>query len=325
MKQQLYSYCLKGDINKAYDYLQRLDENKSLEKLTKKFYNRFFSEKPVFQYKVKDTWIRSIIKVYNQYFISVLTNKMNKKDAESLLMKQLIELLPTNETFGDIDSVEDRLAEEFKMKGFYFLGGVTPPFRGPYIWGKEESVEYEVSLPTGSKKVNVIFMSDFIMQSWLHFATFGGRTAGGWATKNALYCVKERYEKVLDKPDFLYSYLAHEAQHFSDYEDFPCLLSRDLEYRAKLVELIYHPLNNKVLMKKFLSDADNNKENPHPYSSFVICTNLSKAIFNQDYESNLEKWKKIDSHLLSKYAKELFQRHTDLLNKHGKDKVEGVI
>ncbi|WP_440603540.1 hypothetical protein [Bacillus sp. GB_SG_008] len=325
MKQKLYSYCLQGNVNKAYEYLQSIDNNIGLGKLKKKYYNRFFAEKQVFQYKTKDAWIRSVIRVYYEYFISVLTNRKNKEEAESILAEHLIELLPGIETTNDLDSIEEILAKEFKARGFYFLGGVTPPYRGPYIWRKEEKAEYEIILPNKSKKVVVYFMSDFIMQSWLHFATFGGRAAGGWASKNALYCVKERYEKVLNKPDFLYSYLAHEAQHLADYEDFPCLLPVDLEYRAKLVELIYHPLNNKVLMKRFLSDADNNRENPHPYSSYVICANLSKEIYSVDYVTDPERWREIDSKILSNVAQELFRKHTNLLTNQGKENVESVI
>ncbi|MGG0186428.1 hypothetical protein [Bacillus rhizoplanae] len=325
MKQKLYSYCLQGNVNKAYEYLKSIDNNIGLEKLKKKYYNRFFAEKPVFQYKTKDVWIKSVIRVYYEYFISVLTNRKNKEEAESILAEHLIELLPGIETTNDLDFIEEILAKEFKVRGFYFLGGVTPPYRGPYIWRKEEKVEYEVILPDKSKKVVVYFMSDFIMQSWLHFATFGGRAAGGWASKNALYCVKERYEKVLNKPDFLYSYLAHEAQHLADYEDFPCLLPVDLEYRAKLVELIYHPLNNKVLMKRFLSDADNNRENPHPYASYVICANLSKEIYSVDYVTDPERWREIDSKILSNVAQELFRKHTNLLTNQGKENVESVI
>ncbi|MFD0771733.1 hypothetical protein ACFQZ1_23655 [Bacillus sp. CGMCC 1.60114] len=325
MKQKLYSYCLQGNVNKAYEYLQNIDNNIGLENLKNKYYNRFYAEKPIFQYKTKDIWMRSVIRVYYEYFISVLTNRKNKEEAESILAEHLIELLPGFETTNDLDSIEELLAKEFKSRGFYFLGGVTPPYRGPYIWRKEEKIEYEVILPDKSKKVVVYFMSDFIMQSWLHFATFGERAAGGWASKNALYCVKERYEKVLNKPDFLYSYLAHEAQHLADYEDFPCLLPVDLEYRAKLVELIYHPLNNKVLMKKFLSDADNNRENPHPYSSYVICSNLSKEIYGVDDVTDPEKWREIGSKILSNVAKELFQKHTNLLTNQGKENVESVI
>lgn len=321
MIEKVYSYCLQGNVNKAYEYLQ----GKGLENLKNKYYNRFFVGKPVFEYKTKDVWIRGVIKGYNEYFISVLTNRKNKEEAENYLAKHLIGFLPGFETTNNLDLIEEGLAKEFKSRGFYFQGGVTPPYRGPYIWKNEEKVEYEIILPGKSKKVVVYFMSDFIMQSWLHFATFGERATGGWASKNALYCVKERYEKVLNKPDFLYSYLAHEAQHLADYEDFPCLQSVDLEYRAKLVELIYHPLNNQVLMKKFLSDADNNRENPHAYSSFVICSNLSKEIFHVDYMNNCEKWREIDSKILSNVAKELFEKHTELLANQGSEAVESVI
>lgn len=326
LKQTLYSYCVKGNVSEAYEYLQSIESSKSVENLKKKYYNRFFTENPIFRYKTKDKWIKAVIKAYYEYFVLVLTNKTNINNAENLLLSQLVNLLSESKSLNDINLAEEKLSQEFKSRGFYFLGGITPPFRGPYIWRTEEKVEYEVTLPDRTKKVVVYFMSDFIMQSWLHFATFGGRAAGGWALKDALYCVKDRYEKDLDKPDFLYSYLAHEAQHLADYEDFPSLMPTDLEYRAKLVELIYHPLNAKVLMKKFLLDADNNnRNNPHPYANYIICANLSKRIFSLDYVSELDKWTKIDSQTISNLAAELLQTHTFLLNENGKEIVKSVI
>ncbi|MEK4146409.1 hypothetical protein NST02_04875 [Robertmurraya sp. FSL W8-0741] len=325
MKRTLYSFCIKGDVNAAYDYLQNINSNKETEKLKQKYYNRFYSGKPIFRYKTKDTWIKSVIKTYNEYFIFVLTNKKSRVEAEESLRENLLKLLLNYNGAKDIDSIEARLAQEFKLRGYYFLGGITPPFRGPYIWGKEEIVEYEVNLPDRTKKVKVHFMSDFIMLSWLHFATFGGRSAGGWATNNGLFCVKERYEKILNKPDFTISYLAHEAQHLADYEDYPSLCSRDLEYRAKLVELIYHPLNHKILMKKFIMDADNNRTNPHPYANFIICNNLSQMIFNQNQMSDPKEWAKVDPNTLSCCATELLQKHTDSLNNKGKQQVVSII
>lgn len=62
-------------MNAAYDYLQNINSNKETEKLKQKYYNRFYSGKPIFRYKTKDTWIKSVIKTYNEYFIFVLTNK----------------------------------------------------------------------------------------------------------------------------------------------------------------------------------------------------------------------------------------------------------
>jgi hypothetical protein len=313
MKQELFSYCLQGDINKVMDYLVRLPENKSLIKLKMKYKNRFFSDNPTFEINTKDPWIRSVVITYYHYFISVMTKRENVEVAENYLIRQLNSLLPNNEDIFDLDLIENHLKKEFSSRGYYFLGGITPPYRGLYIWRNQEKREYEVQIPSGIKKVNVYLMDDFIMQGWLHFATFGERAAGGWAKKDGLYCVKERYSTVLDKPDFLISYLAHEAQHFDDYDQFPNLSPQDLEYRAKLVELIYHPSNNDTLIKKFLLDSDNDRDNPHPYASYLICTNLSDKLFNTNFESDLKKWKSIESNILSETAKDLLEEHTQSL------------
>jgi hypothetical protein len=56
-------------------------------------------------------------------------------------------------------------------------------------------------------------MYDFLMLSWLHFASYGIASAGGWASKEGLYCVYNRYKHGLDKNSFLVSYLKHEGQH----------------------------------------------------------------------------------------------------------------
>lgn len=53
MKQKLYSYCLKGDINKAYEYLLSLDHNTGLEKLKNKYANRFLLKNQYFDIKQK--------------------------------------------------------------------------------------------------------------------------------------------------------------------------------------------------------------------------------------------------------------------------------
>jgi hypothetical protein len=312
MNKQLYSYCLQGDVNKAYEYLLETEPNQSIEKLRKKYYNRFFADSPILRYKSKDLWIRSVLKAYYEYFIVSLTMKKNKDEAEMDLTRKLIDILPGQSGTNDLDVLESMLKEEFQARGYYFLGGVTAPFRGPYIWRQEEKVEFDVSLPFGQQTVTVYFMTDFILQSWLHFATFGGMATGGWATTDALYCVKDSYAKVMNKPRFLVSYLKHEAQHFKDYIDFPDIDSNDLEYRAKLIELIYQP-KNVSLMHSFILHADHNKENPHPYACYLIVSHLSKMVFSTDFENDADQWTKIGSAKISTSALQLFETHTQSL------------
>jgi len=40
-----------------------------------------------------------------------------------------------------MDKIEELLAEQFQKRGYYFQGGVTQPYRGPYIW-KQQSASF---------------------------------------------------------------------------------------------------------------------------------------------------------------------------------------
>src|SRR5690606_8224695 len=89
-----------------------------------------------------------------------------------------------------------------------------------------------------------------------------------------------------------------EAQHMDDYMRFPGLPSKDLEYRAKLVELIYHP--NLKLYNKFVQSAKDDPSLPHAYAQYVIHKEMSK----QSTLSSLD---------IQKTAQKLFDEHTKQL------------
>ncbi len=49
------------------------------------------------------------------------------------------------------------------------------------------------------------------------------------------------------------SYLKHESLHFTDMNDYPNLSSADLEYRSKVIELIY--CTEKTIYDKMIQDG----------------------------------------------------------------------
>ena len=322
MEKKVYAYCLKGDVQGAYNYLKQAEKDKDMEALYHRYTERFFQEKPDYPYKTGDPWIRKVLKAYYDYFVEVLVRKESETLAENTLLLTLSDLLEGG-PFAHLDEVESALEKRFREKGYYFLGGVTAPYRGPYIWREQDKKDYEVSLPSGIQKVTVYFMDDFILHSWLHFATFGEMAAGGWAKSDALYCVKSRYEALMDQPAFLVSYLKHEAQHFSDYQNFPRLGPCDLEYRAKLVELMYYP--SASLLEAFAQQANPTPSNPHMYASFVLCSRLSHMLFNHNSKDGGIDWRQIEKKKMQAAAGELFSQHTEQLIKEGKETVEGVI
>ncbi|WHY88285.1 hypothetical protein QNH39_10800 [Neobacillus novalis] len=312
---KFYALCLQGDVTAAYEYLQSLpNKNRKYEQLEMKYYHRFFGGKPNFRFKTDDPWIRKVLLAYNQYFLSVLTRK-SVIDAETRLVHELRLLISDKVLIDSLDLIEEKLEEIFKEKGYQFLGGVTSPFRGPYIWRTTDKKEFRVELPHQTQDVTVYFLRDFIMQSWIHFATFGEKFAGGWAKEDGLYYVDERPKKkrvTIESSEFQVSYLKHEAQHLSDYGCFPNLPAKDLEYRAKLVELIYEPKPYRLL-KKFFYEAKKDPNYPHPYSSYVLMTKLSQLAFGKDVIPSLDQWKSVDSVRIQNWAWTLYDEHTGKL------------
>ncbi|MED1203446.1 hypothetical protein [Heyndrickxia acidicola] len=322
MEQKVLSYCLKGDVLGAYEYLKHAKKGNDMEALFQQYTERFFQHEPVYPYKTSYPWIKEVLKSYFDYFTAVLARKENEVLAEEVLLNRLSNLLADGH-FAHLDEAEEALEKKFLEKGLYFLGGVTAPYRGPYIWRRQEKKEYEVILPSGIQRVTVYFMDDFLLHSWLHFATFGKMAAGGWAKREALYCVKKRYEKMLNQPAFLVSFLKHEAQHFKDYQDFPRLGPCDLEYRAKLVELMYDPSTS--LLEAFSRQADPAPNNPHAYASFVLLSKLADMLFGHDARGEIIDWAKVDRGGVHSAAGELFGQHTAQLTEKGKDTAVGVI
>lgn len=325
IESKVYAYCLQGDVTSAFEYLQSLpNKTKELQELESKFNRRFFSDEPDYCFKTDDSWIQQVLKAYYHYFTAVLTRK-SELDAEIQLVQSLQKIVSDCETVN-LDDLEEKLAATFKVKGYSFLGGVTPPFRGPYIWKTTDKQEFTVELPHGIQNVTVYFLSDFILLSWAHFATFGEKFAGGWAKEDGLYYVNDRPANKmvdLDSSEFQISYLKHEAQHLNDFALFPKLKAKDLEYRAKLVELIYES-HSMRLLEKFYYEMKNDSRLPHPYSSYCLMRRLTQLAFGMEETPELDMWRMVDSAKIRKWALRLYDEHTTQLNNIG-DETWGVI
>lgn len=321
---KFYAYCLQGDVPAAYEYLCSIkNKNKKTKALELKYHRRFFTEKPIFRIQSKDPWIRRVLFAYYQYFIAVLTKK-NASEAEIQLAQSLSPCISDSPSNMGLDQIEGQLEVIFRNKGYHFLGGLTGPFRGPFIWKTMEREEFKVELPHHTQEVTVYFLSDFLLQSWIYFSTFGAKRAGGWAKPEGLYYVNDRPKKInMEGSEFKVSYLKHEAQHVSDYARFPNLPPKDLEFRAKLVELIYEP-NSYRLLKKFYYERKNEPVFPHPYSSYVLMGRLTELAFSDEEIVEVEKWKTVQSPLIQKWALRLYEEHTKQLEKMG-DGAGGVI
>lgn len=320
---KFYSICLQGKVLEAIEYLRSFkDKNEDFVKLEKQFSNRFLSQEESYKINSEDSWIKNVLKCYLDYFRSVLT-QISVEEAEEELIFRLSNILESNKNM-DLDEIECELEKIFKEKGYSFLGGVTSPYRGPYIWKTTRKKDFKVLLPGGERKVAVYFISDFLMLSWAHYATMGKHYSGGWAKEEGLYYVNNSNEEVdIDSAEFQVWFLKHEAQHLNDYDKYPNLNGLNLEYRAKLIELIYHP-NPYSLIEKFINQSKNDKSLPHPYASYAIIKRLSLLLFGEEYVVDKKLWKKIDAKSISRGALRLFEENEQDLQNMGSD-TKGVV
>ena len=143
-------------------------------------------------------------------------------------------------------------------------------------------------------------MDGFIFRSWLAYISFDEIGTGGWsAGDGTICCVKSAYS--IESESFQVSLLKHEAQHEWDKAHYKDLSSWKLEYRAKLVELIYSKERN--LLESFLAEADNSdRDNAHAFASNQIIDGFTRLT-----KYGREKLKNVPVSEIQEIALKLFQ------------------
>lgn len=302
---------IQGKLLEGIAYLKEYpDKNELVEK-----YNDLFREDdPVYGFINVSELISSLLKIFHDYYRRVFWKNEDLVEAEKTLYSSLKEIagIPQDSLIEN-DNLDELISDLVNNEGYEYLGGMTSGYYGPYIWKETKKVQYEVLLPEGRRSLTVNMMDGFISRSWLDYISFGETGTGGWANEGGLYCVERLYKNVFLKPQFQISFLKHESQHQADLERYGDIHTKDLEYRAKLVELIYYP--DLSLFEGIMREADGeNKENAHSYASYVIIRDLSRKIFQEDYVAELELWKE-KLPMIQSYAKELLDAHTKLADR----------
>lgn len=292
------SYLIKGQLREAVKYLGYFQEK---DDLLQQYINIF--EEGHYCKRTDNEIIGNIDKIYQNYYRNVFWNNISNEKAIELLIHELWTYCGSKTDLPKDEKIETNIYKIVESEGYQYLGGITSGFYGPYIWEKSSEVIYEVELPCGIEMYSIIMMDGFISRSWLDFISFGQIGTGGWADENGtLCCVRNLYD--IGNKKFTISFLKHEAQHAHDKKMYPNISSVDLEYRAKLVELIYWP--NEELIKSILAEADNsNPDNSHSVAAFRIIEKLSHKIFSNEFINHEDLWNdKVGD--VKKYALELY-------------------
>ena len=297
-----FGYIIKGDLHGALHYIEQFPEQ--VELLHK--YLSIFKHRQYIVYPI-DKQLNCILQIYQQYYIDVFFLGIKNEDAENQLTRQLVDFLRIKETTELSDIENHHLTELFKAKGFYFMGGKTSGYYGPYVWKSIETKIYSVELPKGTQNYTINFLDEFITTSWIDYLSFGKVGTGGWTNGDGIInCIKSSYD--FNSEAFMVSLLKHEAQHAMDLSNFYNITSVDLEYRAKLVELIYSKERN--LLEQFSFEADNsNGNNGHTVASTRIIDGFIKKL-NQNNVALTE----LPIIQIQSIARELFKESELLLN-----------
>jgi hypothetical protein len=322
---KLLGMALNQDIKPILKELETMNMLTEKDKKFKsEFENRFKYEQDKSNYlQKKDTTLNALNRIYRDYWRKSMLDKLTNNDKN--LVKAVNDFLKAENIkykFTDLKINKKSFEEAYNMyiefKGYHTTGfGKTGSLYDFLVWKTNTDTTYRIKLINDTIGVNVHFMDGFVSLGWEEYATLGTSYPGGWTTKTALYCVRKAYDTKSE--NFLISYLSHEGQHFSDYKHYPELVSNDLEYRAKLVELTFSNENVYKLIGMFINNAKYDKTNAHPFSNYCVIRDMSKLIFNSDIQNDLAKWKQLPKADINNAAKKLFLLNKDSLNTKGKD------
>ena len=215
---------------------------------------------------------------------------------------------------ADEESLTEQLKSVFEANGYHALFGKTQGYYVPYIWRDTIPTVYRVELPDGTAEYTVSILKGFVFRSWMDYLTFGRYGTGGWASPDGtINCIEQAYD--FESERFLVSLLKHEAQHTLDMKNFPGITPAELEYRAKLVELIYSV--NLGLLQKFLSEADESRAgDSHAVASARIKRELAREFACEFADTDQTELSRIQTR-----AQTLLRAHTkEMEEKYGKQR-----
>lgn len=241
----LSGYYIRGDMAGAMRFLADVPELKELLDV----YVSIFEKENYIRYDLPDD-LNAILLIYQQYFRDVFYLRLPEPEAAASLLQKL--RIAVGLPDGDETALAEALERRFSRAGYHILCGKTNGHYGPYVWKTTVPTVFTVELPDTVSRYTVNMLRDFVLRSWMDYLTFGEFGTGGWASPDGtINCVESAYD--LESEKFRVSLLKHEAQHAEDMRRWPEITPPELEYRAKLVELIYTEQTD--LLEKFRSEA----------------------------------------------------------------------
>ena len=217
---------------------------------------------------------------FRQYWQAGVMAPDDRDSLERELRRDLADMLGSPARAED-DDLLATVQERIDTDGIYALIGRTGLLLDVIIWTRQDEVDEVVELPEGSVNTTVFYLDDFTSRGWANYLTCDRSGTGGWATSEGLFVIVSLYDSLTDE-NFRVSYLAHESQHFSDYQRFPGLEGWQLEYRAKLVELTYARDTLADLLRQFAENQSDTATDAHSYANRAVLRALRERLHLAD-------------------------------------------
>lgn len=217
----------------------------------------------------------AIVRAYRGYWRAALSDAGDA--ARAGLLARLNQLLPGQGwDRTSLDAATNEAKRRLEGMGLRAITGVTWPYYELMLWTAEDRREFRVDLSDQVVTVPVVFMDGFISKGWLSYGSCERFGAGGWTASGTLYAIRSRYD--LDSEAFRVSYLGHEGRHFADNRDHPGLEQPELEYRAKLTELVLSRDSTRRLFDQFLHSGQRGRGAPHAHAEYWLVRHLEDAL-----------------------------------------------
>lgn len=250
-----------------------------------------------------------VLLAYRSYWQDSMMRRVTREESESRLKSRLDAILAQWNIAGSpsdsLDAASVGAKRAVEKDGLFALTGVTAPYFELAIWRVQKERMYAVQLHDRRVQTRVVFLDDFVSFGWAGFATCNRAHTGGWATPTALFAVRSAYD--FDSENFRVSYLAHEARHFSDYRRFPKLEQPELEYRAKLTELVLAEQSGHRLISTFARSVGRDRSSPHNFANYWVAKDMSNVIFGSSGPiDSADRWDGVPARDIRMAAKRLF-------------------
>lgn len=323
---KVFNPAANGDVDVTLAWFDTIKEfnnpiiNRKYKQTKKAYYSRFIEKDEKYERSSKNDVINNICNIYHSYWDLKLLNSPLNEDSilYDNLAHHLIDQKLTDLSYEELrpDMKNDKeLSRVIAKEGFYSRFLYLNEIQDVLIWEQQDKKEYTISLPNEELVIDVVFIEKYANKGCIDYATFGMSEVGGWASSDSrmLFCNKGTYK--LNSEDFKISYLKHEALHFLDMKAYPNLKSADLEYRSKLIELIYATKKtvHRLLYKFIIGGSNQTRNKSHAYANYFIHHHFSTVIFNKDFENDLKKWKEVTVEQINAASTKLFNDCTKKL------------